>query len=261
MAVRILWGILVSAAAVFALGRSDSTTSMAAGRPDSSGAAVVSKRLDGAMATIPAGCFLMGRVTGGSGSSGGDGLHKVCVSGFRMDRTEVTQGAYRKLMGTNPSQNAACGDSCPVELVSWDEARKFCRLAGKRLPTEAEWEYAARGGDSTEFHWGQDSGEAGKHAWYRGNSGDKTHPVALKEPSRWGLYDMAGNVVEWVSDWMGDAYPVKAQKDPKGPRTGFNKALRGGWFGKAAEDLMPTLRGGSSPDERFGFLGFRCVEP
>ncbi|MEN9353767.1 MAG: hypothetical protein RL318_1092, partial [Fibrobacterota bacterium] len=173
------------------------------------------------MVKIPAGTFMMG--TRSCGIFSGEGApdqcprHEVVLDSFWMDRTEVTQGAYRRVMGENPSKFNACGDDCPVDNVSWNEALEYCQKVGKRLPTEAQWEYAARAGTSGKWSWGADNGRIGEHAWYNGNSASSTHPVARKLPNAWGLHDMAGNVREWVNDFKGD-YPSGPQSNPTGPK-------------------------------------------
>ena len=162
-------------------------------------------------------------------------------------------------MGSNPSYFDACG-RCPVEEVSWHDAQDFIsRLnAGEggevyRLPTEAEWEYAARAGTT-----GDRYGNLDGIAWYGDNSGRQPHPVGGKAPNAWGLYDMLGNVVEWVGDWHGD-YPGSSVTDPRGPGSGSSRVLRGGcWFGNARHSRVSN-RNLSAPGVHYDFLGFRLV--
>ena len=222
--------------------------------------ATVTVKLDSSgMVKIPAGCFLMGSPKNEKDHNDNERQHKVCLSGFQMDRTLVTQGAYQKVMGKNPSHFDKCGEDCPVEQVDWDEASEYCHKMGKRLPTEAEWEYAARAGSTTAFYWGNDSGAAGRYAWFAGNSGGMTHSVAQKEPNKWGLYDMVGNVWQWTFDWYGETYPAKAQKNPKGPGSGSARVFRGGcWRGSPAL-LRSAHRFEDTPDIRGDLLGFRCA--
>ena len=162
-------------------------------------------------------------------------IHTVTVSSFFMDKTEVTQAQYKKVMGKNPSHFSGC-DDCPVERVSWHDATAFAQKVGKRLPTEAEWEYAARGGVKTNSGSSQTSyagsNDLNSVAWYGDNSGSKTHPVAQKQANALGLYDMSGNVWEWCSDWYSDSYYSESpQNDPQGPNSGSSRVLRGGsWF-------------------------------
>ena len=155
---------------------------------------------------IPAGTFTMG-------CSAGDGqcyddekpAHQVTIaSGFRMGRTTVTQEAYQRVAGKNPSHFK--GAQLPVDSVNWNEAQNYCRAVGMRLPTEAEWEYAARAGSS-----GSRYGDIDQIAWYVGNSGGKTHEVMQKQPNAWGLYDTLGNIRQWTTDLPTREYSVKVQ--------------------------------------------------
>lgn len=198
-------------------------------------------------------------------------VHKVCVSDFYMDKYEVTQGAYRQLIGDNPSLFSSCGDDCPVEEVSWDDANAYCGKAGKRLPTEAEWEYAARSGGKNEKWAGtSNEGKLGDYAWYDANS-NSNHSVGGKLPNGLGLYDMSGNVWEWVSDWYG-SYTSSSQTNPTGPTSGSCRVLRGGsWHISeriivnsirvyCASCVRASLRHCSSPDFRSYIFGFRCAK-
>ena len=163
--------------------------------------------------------------------------HKVKISqAFFMGTTEVTQGQWRAVMGNNPSSFSNCGDNCPVENVSWNDTQEFiqklCQKEGLipckyRLPTEAEWEYSARAGGSTTYYWGNRMD--GAYAWYDGNSGSKTHEVGTRKPNAWGLYDMTGNVWEWVQDWYDGGYYGKGDAvDPRGASSGSDRVERGG---------------------------------
>ncbi|MBA4348368.1 MAG: hypothetical protein C0415_00040 [Thermodesulfovibrio sp.] len=181
------------------------------------------------MILVKSGCFQMG--------SDGYYAHEVCVDDFYIGKYEVTQGQWKAIMGDNPSRFEDCGDNCPVESVSWDDVQEFINKLNQkteknyRLPTEAEWEYAARSGGKNEKWAGtSNQSELGEYAWYRENSGDKTHPVGQKKPPNGlGIYDMSGNVWEWVSDWFDVNYYKNSPKDnPKGPSSGSYKALRGG---------------------------------
>lgn len=192
--------------------------------------------------------------------------HKVTLTRFfYMQTTEVTQGQWQKVMGSNPSYFKNCAD-CPVEQVSWNDCQEFIQRLnsldpgkGYRLPTEAEWEYACRAGSDTPYYWGSESG-IGSHAWYDGNSGNKTHPVAQKTPNAWGLYDMSGNVWEWCSDWYGsNFYANSPNNDPVGPDTGSFRVLRGGSWNLNAGHCRSAFRNWSNPDYRFYHLGFRVV--
>ena len=172
--------------------------------------------------SIEAGSFVMG-CSGGDGQCDPDEkpAHRVTITrGFRIGATPVTQAAYQRVIGSNPSNFK--GPQLPVETVSWDDARKYCSAVGMRLPTEAEWEYAARAGTT-----GARYGELDAIAWYGGNSGSKTHDVGTKQPNAWGLYDMLGNVWQWTADWYGP-YAATAATDPAGAASGERRSLRGG---------------------------------
>ena len=213
----------------------------------------------GGMVRIPAGCFQMGSPEG-VGDDDEHPRHLVCVSAFSMDVTEVTQSEYQSVAGNNPSSGEDCGGDCPVEQVSWQDASDYCRRAGKRLPTEAEWEYAARAGSTTRYYWGDDTASAGDYAWYGGNSNGQKHPVGQKRPNAWGLYDMAGNVWEWVNNWKG-FFPLGEQRNPTGPSSGSSRVFRGGSWNSASDGLCSTFRGGGNPGNRDFDLGFRCAGP
>ena len=160
--------------------------------------------------------------------------HEVTITkGFYLGKYEVTQAQYEAVIGSNPSE--FYGEKLPVEKVSWKAADEFCRKVsektrrGVRLPTEAEWEFACRAGTTTERSYGSDSAKLGEYAWYNENSGRDSHPVGQKKPNPWGLYDMYGNVWEWVADWYGaDYYSSSPSKDPTGPAKGSHRVLRGG---------------------------------
>jgi len=206
------------------------------------------------MVWIEGGTFMMGSNDGGSDEKP---VHQVTVNGFYMDKTEVTQAEYERVMGNNPSSFKNCPD-CPVEKVSWHDAKAYCEKVGKRLPTEAEWEYAARAGSTTKYYWGNGAPDA--YAWYGGNSGKKTHPVGQKQPNAWGLYDMSGNVWEWCSDWYNeDYYANSPAQDSKGPSSGTGRVLRGGSWFNLPESLRSANRVRNGPDDRFINNGFRCV--
>jgi len=208
------------------------------------------------MVLIPGGTFWMGCVPGDSEYSDDEKpRHQVTVDSFQMDTHEVTQAQYERVMGKNPSSFKNCSD-CPVEQVSWDDARSYCSKVGKRLPTEAEWEYAARGGKDGEVRYGS----LGDVAWYDGNSEKKTHPVGKKAPNGFGLYDMLGNVWEWCADWYDEGYYAKSpSKDPHGGESGADRVLRGGsWYDKPGF-VRASNRNWFSSDFWNDFIGFRCV--
>jgi formylglycine-generating enzyme required for sulfatase activity len=209
---------------------------------------------------IPAGTFQMGSA---NGPSDAQPVHTVNITQpFQMQKTEVTQGQWRAVMGSNPSFFTSCGDDCPVERVSWDDIQSFLQALntadpGKdyRLPTEAEWEYAARAG-TTGAYGG--TGNLDDMGWYEGNSGGRTHAVALKQANAWGLYDMHGNVTEWVQDWYSDNYySVSPANDPPGPTTGTARVLRGGPWNGGPEVVRSAWRAVYGPSlagvEEFGF--------
>lgn len=157
--------------------------------------------------------------------------HEVTLSDYYIGQTEVTQALWEAVMGSNPSNHK--GDNLPVENVSWDDCQVFIQklnqLTGKqfRLPTEAEWEYAARGGRKSQGYKYTGDDYIGSVAWYSGNSGYETHPVATKQANELGIYDMSGNVWEWCSDWFG-GYQSSSQSDPQGPSSGSRRVYRGG---------------------------------
>lgn len=195
--------------------------------------------------------------------------HSVTLTkGFWIGQTLVTQVAYKRVVGTGAANS---GDNqLPVDTVTWDAANTFCAKAGMRLPTEAEWEWAARGGVAAERY-----GPLDQIAWYRGNSGGKAHPVAQKLPNPYGLYDMLGDVWEWVADWYAPYRqvqpccddPAEAAVDPKGPATGQYRVLRGGSWHDFSADVRMSLRDHlkSSPTEDSALdydsysTGFRCA--
>ena len=226
------------------------------------------------MVSLKGGCFQMGS---DKGEADEKPVHEVCVSPFKMDKFEVAQGEFQQKMSTNSSRFK--GAKLPVESVTWIEADQFCTKSGKRLPTEAEWEYAARAGISTEFYWG-DEVDA-KMANYCDQScalnvRDKTQsdgfpftaPVGSFPPNPFGLHDMAGNVSEWVADWMEEKYYIVSPKqDPKGPvrservmRGGTNhKVFRGGSWETSGFELRSANRKALWVDYRIEGLGFRCA--
>ena len=179
--------------------------------------------------------------------------HQVTITrGFWMGQTDVTQEAYERVTGKNPSHFK--GPKLPVETVNWNEAQGYCQAVGMRLPTEAEWEYAARAGTT-----GSRYGDLDQIAWYTANSGGKTHEVMQKQPNAWGLYDMLGNVFEWTSDWYADKYAGNAETDPQGPASGQNRVLRGGSWNGVPADLRASDRSGNEPGNHLSNLGFRCL--
>ncbi|MGB2754096.1 MAG: formylglycine-generating enzyme family protein [Phycisphaerae bacterium] len=219
------------------------------------------------LALIPAGKFMMGSPDSEQGRSKDEGpQHGVTLSkSFYMGVTEVTQAQYEAVMGTNPSHFQ--GATNPVEEVSWNDAREFCKKLSEktrqavRLPTEAEWEYACRAGTATAFSFGDADSALGDYAWYRANSGWKTHPVGQKKPNAWGLFDMHGNVLEWCTDLYGE-YPKGPVTDPSGSATGDRGylVLRGGsWIRADAGAFRCANRSSNGPSVRDFNYGLRVV--
>lgn len=211
---------------------------------------------------VPAGCFQMGDIFG-DGAANEKPVHEVCVKGFSIGKYEVTQGQWKKIMGNNPSSFSGCGDDCPVENVSWNDAQKFIqrlnRQSGRnyRLPTEAEWEYAARSGGRREKYSGGDNIEA--LGWYIGNSRSTTHPVGRKQPNALGVFDMSGNVWEYVSDVYNDYYGNSPRNNPQGPLSRLDHVLRGGSWYDGQRGVRVSDRGNFALGLHGGYLGFRLV--
>lgn len=250
------------------------------------------------MTLIPAGTFAMGSPVTEANRFGSETQHSVTLSAFWMDTTLVTQGQYAAVMGVNPSYYVRCGTDCPVEEVTWFDAVLYCNARSKRdgldtvytyasmvgtygdgvstlegiksdlsrngyrLPTEAQWEYAARGGTKTAYYWGEsaDADTVNKYAWHMGNSVGITRPVATKPGNPFGLYDMAGNACEWTNDWYG-TYASIEQFDPGGPLSGSGRVVRGGSWVNPASYLRSARRGSQRPAERIIDNGFRAVRP
>ena len=222
---------------------------------------------------IPAGSFQMGFNTavtencqGCAESASEKPVHKVTLSkSFEMHATEVTQQQWLAVMGKNPSENSTC-PKCPVENISWADAQEFvAKLNSKsdgfkyRLPTEAEWEYACRAGSTTKYPFGDDAKETGTYAWFLGNQTGKTHEVATKKANAWGLFDMLGNVAEWVEDCW-DTYSPKDATDPVISWVGTcSRSIRGGSYYQGAELMRSSHRYSNSPTMRHGSVGLRVV--
>ncbi len=245
---------------------------------------------------IPAGSFVMGSPDGT-----GDTTHRpvwpsetsrdinerqhvvTLTRSFYMQTTEVTQSQWEQVMGsdTNPSHFTACGMDCPVEMVSWDDAQNFLNALNAKegrsncntsdntcysLPTESQWEYAARGGTVSAFYNGGITiinctsldANMDKIGWYCGNANNTTHPVAQKEPNTWGLYDMSGNVWEWCEDLLGD-YPDGPVEDPTGGTTGSKRIVRGGEYSDSASYSRSACRNDYTQSNRYSYAGFRII--
>jgi formylglycine-generating enzyme required for sulfatase activity len=243
------------------------------------------------MINIPAGSFIMGDT-----AAFATPMHKVGLSAFAIGETDITQAQYQAVMGTNPSSFKTGTDAPnrPVETVSWNDAVRFCnalnKLAGLtnvydttkdywwppdytkngyRLPTEAQYEYACHGGTKTAYWWGPDTNGLGRSAWWVGNANSTTHPVATKLPNGYGLYDMIGNVWQWVDDWSG-YYPSDSVYNPTGPAQGDGSGhimIRGGGWNETPytfQMLRCANRGVPFHNGRgmaTNFLGFRVVLP
>lgn len=227
------------------------------------------------MIELKGGCFKMGS---NKGAVSEGPVHEVCLKPFKMDKFEVSQRAFQAVMGHNPSRFK--GADRPAESVTWHEADEYCRKSGKRLPTEAEWEYAARGGTETEFYWGEKF-DASKSNFCDNecvmnirteNLSDgfaHTAPVGSFPPNPLGLHDMAGNVNEWVSDWFEIRYYKNSPRDnPQGAERsnpsdrrggGTQKVYRGGAWKTEPNSLRPAWRKGFETDYRLDGTGFRCT--
>ncbi len=234
------------------------------------------------MVRIPGGSFIMGS---DSGDDDEKPAHSVTVSGFYMDRFEVTQKSFERLMGTNPSKFKDPAN--PVERISWSAAIKYCNMRsakenfapcynlqtlecnfaadGYRLPTEAEWEYACRAGSTAAYSYGDNPADLPAAAWLKSNAEQTTHAVGQKQPNRWGLHDMHGNVAEWCNDRYAEKQYAQSNGDnPHGPATGDERILRGGSWRTGPQRCRSSARAAETPglaDVCFGYeaYGFRCV--
>ncbi|HSS21668.1 MAG TPA: formylglycine-generating enzyme family protein [Pyrinomonadaceae bacterium] len=211
-------------------------------------------------AFIPAGSFQMGSANGDPNEQP---VHQVTfASGFYLGRYEVTQAQWQKVMGSNPANFSSCGENCPVEQVSWDDAQEFIKKLNAqndgyqyRLPSEAEWEYACRAGTTGDY-----AGDPNSMAWFTSNATFKTHPVGQKQANAWGLYDMQGNVSEWVSDVETNNYdgaPTDGSAREKAVST--NRMQRGGSWRLDDKHLRSAQRSEAAPDYRWKDIGFRLV--
>lgn len=205
------------------------------------------------MVLIPAGAFMMGAELEADQSP----VHKVFLDSFYIDVHEVTQKDFQTVMKYNPSKHR--GPSLPVEFVDWFEANDYCQKLNKRLPTEAEWEKSARGKNESKFYWGNTMD--GDFSWFKSNSEETTHPVATKKPNLYGIYDMSGNVWEWVSDWYEKNYYKKSPStNPQGPEHGSFKVQRGGSWSNNSDYQTSSYRMVYGPTGKDEFNGFRCAK-
>lgn len=226
--------------------------------------------------------FTMMPVEGGSFTMGGTSeqtghwdrelpTHRVTLSSYMIGETEVTQELWQAVMGYKPtsggdqwSSSYGLGAQYPAYYISWNDVQEFIKklnnITGEtfRMPTEAEWEYAARGGNKSKGYLYSGSNTIGDVAWYTSNSGRKTHPVKTKSPNELGLYDMSGNVCEWCSDWYG-SYSSSAQTDPTGPSSGSGPVSRGGGWLDSATCCRVAFRDYYTPSSRYDGLGFRLA--
>lgn len=272
----VLCGIFLALLSIF-------VTSCGKARDSVSNPTIVKTKHGIEMVLIPAGWFEMGSHKGEADESP---VHKVWIDAFLMDRYEITQEQYSKLILGDPSHFK--GPNNPVEQISWANAALYCNARsraeglepcynedtgecnfqanGYRLPTEAEWEYACRAGTNTEYFFGRDSRKLKDYAWYVENSGDKTHPIGQRKPNPWGLYDMYGNVAEWCNDVYDEGYYKESPSaNPRGPsKKGERYVLRGGSWNSSADTCRSASRIGEDPgfqDACFARddIGFRCV--
>jgi formylglycine-generating enzyme required for sulfatase activity len=234
----------------------------------------------GDMVHIKGACFDMGQTFGGYADPPERPVHRVCVDDFSLDKYEVSNAAFekykpgfkasREAVDENTHSRVAGGDENPVVNVTWFEADGYCRSLGKRLPTEAEWEFAARNGGrnirypngrstltTAEANFGgDDRGYFYDAAKFKG----RTTPVGSYAPSELGLHDLAGNVWEWASDWFSeDYYRISPRDNPRGPASGACRSMRGGAWDSSVDTVTVSSRSCGTPDSRVIFLGFRCA--
>ena len=198
--------------------------------------------------------------------------HKVTVDDYYIAKTTVTQGFWRAIMGTTltdfASQLGVCtygvGDDYPMYFISWDDCEEFIGKLNEitqmnfRLPTEAEWEFACRGGKNSKKYKYSGSNDIDEVAWYSDNSNASTQPVATKAPNELGIYDMSGNVWEWCSDWYG-FYSRDSQDSPTGPASGDDRVMRGGGFSSYADETLLHTRNYGNPAKCYNNFGFRLA--
>ncbi|MDR1165660.1 MAG: formylglycine-generating enzyme family protein [Deltaproteobacteria bacterium] len=245
------WALLISAWTLASPARADEMT-------NSLGMKFVS---------IPAGTFMMGANPDDSDSFDDERPRRevTITRAFYLGKYEVTQAQWKTVMGDNPS--GYLGNENPVETVSWLDIQNFLKKLNQlekkdhyRLPTEAEWEYAARAGSDSIYYFGDDEGDLTEYAWYETNLSNSTSKVGLKKPNAWGLYDMIGNVWEWAEDWYDkDYYANGPSKDPQGATQGDERVNRGGSRGAIARYCRSSARDQDPPSYRDKALGFRVA--
>jgi len=187
-------------------------------------------------------------------------VHKVCLSSFYMDKYEVKQSEFAAVMGSNPSKFNTCPD-CPVDQAIWQEAHDYCQSLGKRLPTEAEWEYAARERGKEAIYCNAKDTITPYEANYGAYAGAHPSSVGSYPPNALGIYDICGNVWEWLNDYYDHDYYSKSPiHNPQGPDTAERRAIRGGSWDHQMESLRVTFRWGLLPGQRGYDNGFRCAK-
>jgi formylglycine-generating enzyme required for sulfatase activity len=253
--------LLLFIIATGALAASERNEAASALRNGPTGATVIEPGTGMEFLTVHGGCFPMGD---SSGDADEQPVHQICLDDFLIGKYEVTQGQWLQIMGTRPSFFSSCGDTCPVESISWDEVQTFITrlntLNGRtyRLPTEAEWEYACRSGGKSERYCGGDAIDG--VGWYDKNSSSKPHPVGEKSPNGLGIHDMSGNVWEWVNDrFSKEYYGSTPSHNPAGPPQGTKRAIRGGSWYNDPRNVRATIRSCDEPDHRSINLGFRLA--
>lgn len=229
------------------------------------------------MVWVDGGEFLMGGTSeqGSEANNDEQVIRRVKLNSYYIGECEVTQSQWEKVMGTSVQQQRSkssydnglqgTGPDYPMYYVSWEDAQAFCqelsRMTGRTysLPTEAQWEYAARGGKNNDGTKYSGSLSIDAVAWYDGNSGSGAHPVKNKRPNSLGLYDMSGNVWEWCSDWYSSNYNMNDTNNPTGPSSGSFRVLRGSGWNSSARGCRVSHRANGSPGGRYNFCGFRVV--